>query len=100
MNYYTEPDSYMRDKIKVVLNLSHSATDTNFKIMIEILADVFLLNSKYLKIVADTLVTKCDEIVIFMNNLTTKKTSIIATNFTSTGIVKKRKVAIFHIKFC
>ena len=53
-----------------------------------------------MKIVADTSVTKCDEIVIFMNNLTTKKTSIIATNFTSTGIVKKGKVAIFHIKSC
>ena len=26
MNYYPEPDSYMRDKVKVVLNLSNSAT--------------------------------------------------------------------------
>ena len=31
----------------------------------------FFENSKYLKSVADTSVTKCDEIVIFMDNLTT-----------------------------
>ena len=30
-------------------------------------------NSKYLKSVADTLVTKCDEIVIVINNLLTKR---------------------------
>ena len=29
-------------------------------------------NSKYLKSAADTSVTKCDEIVIFIDNLTTK----------------------------
>ena len=31
-------------------------------------------NSKYLKRVTDTSVTECDEIVIVMNNLSTKKT--------------------------
>ena len=31
-------------------------------------------NSKYLKSIADTAVTECDEIVIVMNNLVTKKT--------------------------
>ena len=30
-------------------------------------------NSKYLKSVADTSVTDCDEIIIFMNNVSTKR---------------------------
>ena len=34
-------------------------------------------NSKYLKSFADTSVTKCDEIVIVMNNLSTKKINTI-----------------------
>ena len=41
-------------------------------------------NRKYLKRVADTSVTKCDEIAIVMNNLSTKKTNTITTNVTST----------------
>ena len=44
-------------------------------------------NSKYLQSVADTSVTGCDEIVIFMDNLSTKKTNTIATNVTSTASV-------------
>ena len=34
-------------------------------------------NSKYLKSVADILVTECNEIIIVMNNLTTKKRQIL-----------------------
>ena len=45
-------------------------------------------NSKYLKSIADTSVTKCDEIVIIMNNLPIKKTNTIATkNATSTALI-------------
>ena len=36
-------------------------------------------NSKYLKIIADTSVTKFDESVIVMDNISTKKTNTIAT---------------------
>ena len=39
-----------------------------------------------LKTVADTSVTKCDEIVI-MNNLSTKKRNTITTNVTSTASI-------------
>ena len=41
-------------------------------------------NNKYLKSVADTSVTKCDEIVIVMNNLSTKKTNTLTTKKTNT----------------
>ena len=44
-------------------------------------------NSKYLKGVADTSVIKCDEIVIFMDNLTTKKTNTIAKNIKRTASI-------------
>ena len=44
-------------------------------------------NSKYLKSVVDTSVTKCDTIVIAMNNLSTKKTRSITTNVTSTALI-------------
>ena len=37
-------------------------------------------NSKYLKSTADTSVTECDEIIVFMDNVSTKKTNTIATN--------------------
>ena len=58
-------------------------------------------NSKYLKSVAGTSVAECDEIVIVMNNLTTKKTNTITTNVTSTASInchsKKKGIAIFYI---
>ena len=41
-------------------------------------------NSKYLKSVAETSVTECDEIVIFVGKLSTKKTITIATKKTNT----------------
>ena len=45
-------------------------------------------NSKYLKSITDgTSVTKCDEIVIVMNNLSTKKTNTITTNVVSTASI-------------
>ena len=57
----------------------------------------FCENSKYLKSVADTSVTKCDKIVIAMKNLSTKKTSIITTNATATALVKyhSKKVKVY-----
>ena len=42
-------------------------------------------NSKYLKSFADTSVMECDEIIIVMNTLSTKKTNTIAANVTSTA---------------
>ena len=56
-------------------------------------------NSKYLKSVTDTSVTKCDEIVIVMNNLSTKKTNNITTNVTNTASINchSKKVRDFYI---
>ena len=47
-------------------------------------------NSKYLKSVVDASVTKCDEIVIVMNNLSTKKINTITTNVTGTASISKK----------
>ena len=44
-------------------------------------------NGKYLKSLADTSVTKCDEIVIFTDNLSTKRTNTIATIVASTASI-------------
>ena len=44
-------------------------------------------NSKYLKSTADTSVTECDEIVIVMDNLSTKRTNTIGINVTSTASI-------------
>ena len=48
-------------------------------------------NSKYLKTIANNLVTECDEIVIVTDILSTKKENTIATNITSTASIKKVK---------
>ena len=58
-------------------------------------------NSKYLKSVADTSVTECDEIVIVMDIASIKKTKTIATNVTSTASInfhhkKVRDCDILH----
>ena len=55
----------------------------------------------YLKRVADTSVTQCDEIVIVMNNLSTKKINTTTTNVTSTALInwhskKVRDCYILH----
>ena len=44
-------------------------------------------NSKYLKSIADTSVTECDEIIIVVDNVLTKKTNTAATNIMSTGSI-------------
>ena len=44
-------------------------------------------NSTYLKSFVDTSVTRCDEIVIVMNNLSTKEIKTITTNVTSTASI-------------
>ena len=51
-------------------------------------------SSKYLKGIADTTVTKCDEIVIVMNNLSTKKTNTITTNVTSTASINCHRLIV------
>ena len=58
-------------------------------------------NSKYLKSIADTTVTECDEIIIVMDNLSTKKTNTIATDGTSIASInchskKVRDCYILH----
>ena len=58
-------------------------------------------NSKYLKGVASTSVTKYDKIVIVMNNLSIKKTNTITTNVTSNVLInchseKTRDCYILH----
>ena len=55
------------------------------------------VNSSYLKSIADTLATECDEIIFVMDIVSTKKTNLIArkqtnaiaTNVTSTPSIKK-----------
>ena len=56
------------------------------KILLGILAHVFvrIVLKKYLKSISDASVTECDEIIIVMDNVSTKKTNTIATNVTST----------------
>ena len=44
-------------------------------------------NSKYLKGVADTSVTECDEIIIVMDILSTKMTKTVATIVTSNASI-------------
>ena len=71
------------------------------KITVGILAHVFVKNSKYLKSVVDTSVTECDEIVIGIDNLSTKRTNAVATNLTCTVSVsyyskKARDCYILH----
>ena len=58
-------------------------------------------NSKYLKSVVDTSVTKCDEIVIVMNNLSTKKTNTITKNVISTASINchSKKVRDYYILY-
>ena len=58
-------------------------------------------NSKYLKIVADTSVIKCDEIINVMDIVLTKKTNTTATNVTSAASInyhceKARDCYILH----
>ena len=44
-------------------------------------------NSKHVKSFADNSVTECDEIIIVMNIVSTKKTITIATDVTSTAAI-------------
>ena len=61
-------------------------------------------NSKYLKSIADTSVTECDVIIIFMDNASTKKANTIATNVTSAALInckskRVEEIAVFGIQF-
>ena len=47
-------------------------------------------NTMYLRSVADTSVTKCDEILIVMNNLSTQRTNTITTNVISTASINRQ----------
>ena len=44
-------------------------------------------NSKYLKSMADTSVTECDDIIIVTDNVSTKNTDSITTNVASTASI-------------
>ena len=55
----------------------------------------------YLKSIVDTSVTECDEIIIILDIVSTKKTNTIATNVTSTASInchskKVRHYSILH----
>ena len=55
---------------------------------------------KYLKSVADTSMTKCNEIVTVMDNLSPKKTNTIARYFTNTVSINfHSKIVIFYVQF-
>ena len=56
-------------------------------------------DSKYLKSIADTSVTECEEIIIVMNNVSRKKTNTIAANVTSTAWINchSKNVRICYI---
>ena len=61
-------------------------------------------NSKYLKSIADTSVTECDVIIIFMDNASTKKANTIATNVTSAALInckskRVEEIAVFGLQF-
>ena len=57
-------------------------------------------NTKYLKSVADTSVTKCHETVIVMDNLSPRKTNTIARYVTNTVSINFRsKNVIFYVHF-
>ena len=49
---------------------------------------MYATNSNYLKSITDTSGTEYDEIIIVMDNVSTKKRITIAANVTSTVIVK------------
>ena len=51
-------------------------------------------NNKYFKSVANTSVTKSDKIVIFMNNLSTKKTNTISTYVTTTTLINCHSIKV------
>ena len=70
------------------------------KIIVGILAHVFVRIVSILKSITDTLVTMCDEIIIIMDNVATRKT--IATNITSTASTNchsVKEIVIFCTQF-
>ena len=61
-------------------------------------------NSKYLKSVVDTSMTKSDEIVIVLNNWSTKKANTITADITSTALInwyakKSKRLLYFTCRF-
>ena len=58
-------------------------------------------NNKYLKSIANTSMIECDEVIIIVDNVSTKKRNTIATNVTSTASInchskKERDCYILH----
>ena len=54
-------------------------------------------NSKHLKILADTSVTECDEIIIVIDKVLIKKTNTIVTNVTSTASINCHSIKVRDI---
>ena len=82
--------------VKIIINVK--------KIIFRILAHVFVRRVKYLKTITDTSVTGCDNVIIVINSVSTKKTNTIATNITSTASInfyskKVRDCFILHTVF-
>ena len=57
-------------------------------------------NSTYLKSIADTTVTECDETIIVMDNLSTKKTNTIATKKTNIASTASINCHSGKVKYC
>ena len=92
----------LKNGIKTYINVDVKINVSSKKIIVGILAHVFVrisVKSKYLKIIADTIVTQCDEIIIFMDSLSTKKVNTIAANVTSTASINwhSKKVRDYFI---
>ena len=75
------------------------------KILFGIIAHAFvrIVSKKHLKNISDASVTKCYEIIIVMDNVSTNKTNTIATNVPSTPSInhhsKKNEIVLFCIQF-
>ena len=108
MRYYLETDSYIKDKVKVVLNLSNYATkneldhDTGVSAPdLSATKDFITLKAELGKLDINTLVkvpislnnskTKADdfEVILVMDIASTEMTNTIATNVTKFLIVKR-----------
>ena len=83
------------------VNVNVKAIASIKKVIVGILPHVFV-RTKYLKSIPNTSVTERVEIIIVMDNVSTKKSNTIATNVTSTASVncqskKVRNCYILHV---
>ena len=92
----------LKNVIKTYINVDVKINVSSKKIIVGILAHVFVrisVKSKYWKIIAATIVTQYNEIIIFMDSLSTKKVNTTAANVTSTASINwhSKKVRDYFI---